>query len=180
MMIKINDVAESLFEKYTIPAEENKNILNESMTDDSLVDCDSLSDEEEKINIVCDEEPLTEEKLDEDKLVDIEDFLTPDNYIHESVLKESLNGCSNTLELPDRPQKGRPGSPEYSSNNSRKAREKRYRKFANLDESFVITEENINDWALTRTCTFENCSKDKLRAELLRQPYTGLEKYYED
>ena len=43
-----------------------------------------------------------------------------------------------------------------------------------------LTEENINNWALTRTCTQYNCQKERLKAELLKQPYTGLERYDED
>lgn len=132
-------------------------------------------------------EELDEEKLTEEKMVDIEQYLGPENYVEsfnrksDEVLGESLDKTiTETVELPNRSQKGRPGSPEYDSNDNRRKRVARYRKNANIDESYNITEENINDWALTRTCTQYNCPKERLKAELLRQPYTGLERYDED
>lgn len=127
----------------------------------------------------------SKDTLHEDKLVDIENYLEPENYMEsvEETDKDNLNESKQKVvecNLPDRPTKGRPGSPEYDSNDNRKKRVARYRKNANLDENFKITESNINNWALTRTCTQMNCPKDRLKAELLRQPYTGLEKYDED
>ena len=133
----------------------------------------------------CEKEDLKEDTLHEDKLVDIENYLEPENYMEsvEETDKDNLNESKQKIvecDLPDRPTKGRPGSPEYDSNDNRKKRVARYRKNANLDENFKITESNINNWALTRTCTQMNCPKERLRAELLRQPYTGLERYDED
>ena len=127
----------------------------------------------------------SKDTLHEDKLVDIENYLEPENYMEsvEETDKDNLNESKQKIvecELPDRPTKGRPGSPEYDSNDNRKKRVARYRKNANLDENFKITESNINNWALIRTCTQMNCPKERLRAELLRQPYTGLERYDED
>lgn len=135
-----------------------------------------------------DKEELDEEKLTEEKMIDIEQYLGPENYVEsldtksDGKLDESLSDktITETIDLPNRPQKGRPGSPEYDANDNRRKRVARYRKNANIDESFEITNENINDWALTRTCTQYNCSKDRLKAELLKQPYTGLERYDED
>ena len=135
----------------------------------------------------CEDKELNEDVLHEDKLVDVEDFLEPENYMESMEKEEDIR--DNLIEskqkivecdLPNRPTKGRPGSPEYDSNENRRKRVARYRKNANLDESFNITESNINNWALTRTCTQMNCPKDRLKAELLRQPYTGLERYDED
>lgn len=130
-------------------------------------------------------EGCEDKKLNEDKLVDIENYLEPENYMEsvEETDKDNLNESKQKIvecNLPDRPTKGRPGSPEYDSNDNRKKRVARYRKNANLDENFKITESNINNWALTRTCTQMNCPKERLKAELLRQPYTGLERYDED
>ena len=127
----------------------------------------------------------SKDTLHEDKLVDIENYLEPENYMEsvEETDKDNLNESKQKIvecDLPDRPTKGRPGSPEYDSNDNRKKRVARYRKNANLDENFKITESNINNWALIRTCTQMNCPKERLRAELLRQPYTGLERYDED
>lgn len=130
-------------------------------------------------------EGCKDKKLNEDKLVDIENYLEPENYMEsvEETDKDNLNESKQKIvecNLPDRPTKGRPGSPEYDSNDNRKKRVARYRKNANLDENFKITESNINNWALTRTCTQMNCPKERLKAELLKQPYTGLERYDED
>lgn len=133
-------------------------------------------------------EELDEEKLTEEKMVDIEQYLGPENYVEsfnrksDEALSESLSDktITETIDLPNRAQKGRPGSPEYDSNENRRKRVARYRKNANIDESYNITEENINNWALTRTCTQYNCPKERLKAELLKQPYTGLERYDED
>ena len=125
-------------------------------------------------------EELDEEKLTEEKMVDIEQYLGPENYVESFNRKSDETLSESLIDLPNRAQKGRPGSPEYDSNENRRKRVARYRKNANIDESFEITNENINDWALTRTCTQYNCPKDRLKAELLKQPYTGLERYDED
>lgn len=145
--------------------------------------------EEDKEETLSEEyEELDEEKLTEEKMVDIEQYLGPENYVEsfnrksDEALSESLNDkiITEKIDLPNRAQKGRPGSPEYDSNENRRKRVARYRKNANIDESYNITEENINNWALTRTCTQYNCPKERLKAELLKQPYTGLERYDED
>ena len=135
-----------------------------------------------------DKDECNQEKLTEEKMVDIEQYLGPENYAEsfnrksDETLSESLNDNTITekIDLPNRAQKGRPGSPEYDSNENRRKRVARYRKNANIDESYNITEKNINNWALTRTCTQYNCPKERLKAELLKQPYTGLERYDED
>lgn len=103
--------------------------------------------------------------------VDIEKYLDTENYV------ESLQINEKVTDLPDRYQKGRDGSPEFESNNKRLKREATYRKYANIDNDFEITEDNINKWALNRTCMEFRCDPDKLTAELLHQPVTGLEKY---
>lgn len=122
---------------------------------------------------------LEESKLNEEKLVDIEQYLEPENYVES--LQESVEDKKPLkTELPDRPRKGRPGSPEYDANHNRRNRVARYRKYANIPDDFEITPENIDERALIKTCTYENCPKDKLKAELLKQPYTGLENYEED
>ena len=71
-------------------------------------------------------------------------------------------------------------TPEYNANEARRKRESFYRHYANLDESYKINEDNINDWAFRRTCNYWNVPPKKLKAELLKQPYTGLERYDED
>lgn len=123
------------------------------------------------------EKDLNEEKLTEETYVDIEEYLPETAYIEESV-KPQIN--ENVTELHDRYAKGRPGSPEYDANDRRRAREAEYRKLINVDSDFEITEDNIKDWALNRVCSDFRCDPTKVRAELLKQPYTGLEKYSED
>ena len=44
----------------------------------------------------------------------------------------------------------------------------KYREYAGIDESFVITEENINDWALNRVSCYENYDVNELRELLLK------------
>lgn len=111
----------------------------------------------------------------EEQLVDIEEYLPDEAYIQESVqLKEE------TRTLPDRYMKGRPGSPEYSANEKRREREAQYRKLANIDKDFEITADNINRWAFNRVCSDFRCDPERFKAELLKQPYTGLERYEED
>lgn len=112
---------------------------------------------------------LVEEVIDE-AMVDIETYLDKNNYVESLEIKEEIT-------LPDRYQKGRDGSPEFESNDKRLKREATYRKYANVGDDFDITEDNINKWALNRTCMEFRCDPDKLTAELLHQPVTGLEKY---
>lgn len=154
-------------------AEKNPPTLKRRLQTNEECKEDKLKEEQEEI------ENLDEEKLNEDKMVDIEQYLGPENYT-ESFNKNSDKTLTESVNLPNRPQRGRPGSPEYDSNENRRKRVARYRKNANIDESYNITEENINNWALVRTCTQYNCPKDRLKAELLKQPYTGLERYDED
>lgn len=170
-------------------AEKNPPTLKRRLHMDEECKEEKLKEEkEEEVNEEELPEKLDEEKLTEEKMVDIEQYLGPENYVEsfnresDGKLDESLSDktITETIDLPNRPQKGRPGSPEYDANDNRRKRVARYRKNANIDESFEITNENINDWALTRTCTQYNCSKDRLKAELLKQPYTGLERYDED
>ena len=72
-------------------------------------------------------EGCKDKKLNEDKLVDIENYLEPENYMEsvEETDKDNLNESKQKIvecNLPDRPTKGRPGSPEYDSNDNRKKR----------------------------------------------------------
>lgn len=41
-----------------------------------------------------------------------------------------------------------------------------YRKFASLSDDEEITEDNIDDWALNRTCRVNNCDKERMKEEL--------------
>lgn len=125
------------------------------------------------------EEPVKEEPIMEDTapngFVDIEQYLPEKSFVESFVpLKESYKRLNRMF------GEHKKGSPIYESNEKRRQREADYRKCANISESFVIMEDNINDWALKRTCMWHNCSPEKLKAELLKKPYTGLERYYED
>ncbi len=66
---------------------------------------------------------------------------------------------------------------EWDANEGRKQRVDRYRQLTMLNEEDEITEDNIQDWALSRVSTEKCVPAERLRAELLNQPYTGYEKY---
>ena len=137
----------------------------------------AIGDTAEKVSKVCDviteeTEPLTEEA----GYVNIEDVVPKEAYVESFGTKKIVE----SIELPNRPKKGKKGSPEYDANEGRRKRVATYRKIANLEESVDITEDNIMDWAFKRACMWEGVSPERLRAELLRQPFTGLERYEED
>lgn len=65
---------------------------------------------------------------------------------------------------------------EQSENDKRKSdRVKEYRKYAQLDDDEIITEDSINDWALDRTCRLNNCDREKLKRELTEASNQTLE-----
>lgn len=132
----------------------------------------AVGDVANKVSKVCDVISEDAKPLKEDA-----DFVNIEDIIPESSYVESLSLTEDFVELPDRYQKGRDGSPEFESNDKRLKREATYRKYANIDDDFKITEDNINKWALNRTCMEFRCDPDKLTAELLHQPVTGLERY---
>ena len=156
---------------------DNSEEIQEGIVTDTI---DKVGDVADKVSQVCDVltgEDETEDVSLKEELVDIEEYLPETAYIEES-MKPQIN--ENVTELPDRYAKGRPGSPEYDANDRRRAREAEYRKLINVGSDFEITEDNIKDWALNRVCSDFRCDPVKLKAELLKQPYTGLEKYSED
>lgn len=51
--------------------------------------------------------------------------------------------------------------------NKIKSRVQYYRNAAQLDENDVITEDNIDEWALRKTCSIYNIDKDVLKDNLL-------------
>lgn len=57
-------------------------------------------------------------------------------------------------------------SNEYQDLLRKESRVKDYRKFADIDEDEIITEDALNDWAIRRTCRLHNCDRDKLVSEL--------------
>ena len=66
---------------------------------------------------------------------------------------------------------------EWDANEGRLDRVNRYRQLTLLDEDAEITEDSIQNWAVNRVCTERNVPAERLRAELLKQPYTGYEVY---
>lgn len=68
------------------------------------------------------------------------------------------------------------GTNEYEANPKRKQHIEMYRKFANLNESEEITEDNINDWALQKTATYCNRHPDRIKAEILGKRYSEYER----
>lgn len=71
----------------------------------------------------------------------------------------------------------RRGTVEHASNEKRLEREAYYRNLLSLDEDFEITEDNLEPWAITRTANIKSCPEERIRCELLKQPYTGYEEY---
>ena len=67
----------------------------------------------------------------------------------------------------------------WDANVGRKQRVLAFRRNAFLDEDIEITEEviNKNSAAFNGTCLAAGKTKDRLKAELLRKPWTGLEDY---
>ena len=121
-------------------------------------------------------EEITEEKEKPvGGMVDIEEYLPKENFVESfAPLKEDYKRVARKF------GESKKDSPIYESNEKRRQREATYRKCANINESYVIDESNINKWALDRTCMWHNVSPERLKAELLKKPYTGLERYYED
>lgn len=66
----------------------------------------------------------------------------------------------------------------YAIQNANEGRQKRiskYRKHAGIDENFVITEDNIDDYAFALTVNECGVRSDRLRAELLGQKWSEYE-----
>ena len=66
----------------------------------------------------------------------------------------------------------------YAINNANEGRMKRiarYRKHAGVDENFVITEDNLDEYAFARTINECGVRSDRLRAELLGQRWSDYE-----
>ena len=138
---------------------------------DAIVESNLLSEEdlsldldlEDRINSL-EEEPLSEEVITEERLVEIpyEDYMTESLVITEEA-----------------PKMRKVGSSEYDSNEGRIKRVNHFRKLVNLEDDEPITEALIEskDWAVKNTaCTFNRPSA-RIKAELLNQKYTGLEEY---
>lgn len=49
----------------------------------------------------------------------------------------------------------------------------RYRQLANLDENFQICEDNIDEYALARTCVEHHVDSNKLKCQLLGKEWKG-------
>lgn len=62
-----------------------------------------------------------------------------------------------------------------NANEGRLNRIAKYRKHAGIDENFVITEDNIDEYAFARTINECGVGCDRLRAELLGQKWSEYE-----
>lgn len=67
------------------------------------------------------------------------------------------------------------GSIEYEANEGRRKRIADYRRYANIDEDFVITEDNINEYALKKTACYNNRSIDRVKSEILGNKWSEYE-----
>lgn len=137
---------------------------------DAIVESNLLSEEDLSLDLdledridSLEEEPLSEEVITEEKLVEI----PYDETMLESLITEEA------------PKMRKVGSSEYDSNEGRIKRVNHFRKLVNLADDEPITEALIEskDWAVKNTaCTF-NRPSSRIKAELLNQKYTGLEEY---
>lgn len=59
------------------------------------------------------------------------------------------------------------GTTEWNMNEGREERIKMYRKYTGIDESFEITEDNIDDWAVKRVCVDTYRDYDDVKNEIL-------------
>lgn len=67
------------------------------------------------------------------------------------------------------------GTDEYDANEGRRKRIAQYRRLAHVDEGVRLTEDMIDDWALSRTACFNNRSKDQVKSEILGRPWSEFE-----
>ena len=67
------------------------------------------------------------------------------------------------------------GTDEYDANEGRKRRIAQYRRLAHVNEGVKLTEDMIDDWALSRTACFNNRSKDQVKAEILGERWSEFE-----
>ncbi|MBR3242790.1 MAG: hypothetical protein IKF90_08850, partial [Parasporobacterium sp.] len=68
---------------------------------------------------------------------------------------------------------------KWNANVEREKRVAAYCATVGIDDDFDITEEFIdkNKYYFTSVCDKKGCDPEKLKAELLKQPYTGQEEY---
>ena len=98
------------------------------------------------------------------------DYMTLDQ-----ILDSEDDNIEECLHMENKEKSRKLGTEAYDANEGRLKRIAMYRDFANLDEDFEITEDNINDWALTRTSCFSNRPKRRIKAEILGQAWSDLE-----
>lgn len=67
------------------------------------------------------------------------------------------------------------GTAEHEANAKRLKRIEMYRDLANLGPDEAITEDNIDEWALSRLSAVSNRGVDQLMAELLGKDWSGYE-----
>ena len=61
----------------------------------------------------------------------------------------------------------------WDADEGRKNRIATYRRYAGVDEDFEITEANLSDYALNWTSSKCNCSKDRVKAEVLGEDWNN-------
>lgn len=109
---------------------------------------------------------------DDDLMLDIDESLDEayeDDTISVDDLRKMISdkiGSVNECVVEEK-KPHRIGTPEYDANEGRKKRVSDYRKYANIDEDFDINEDNIDDWALTKTCVMNGKEKDRVKSEIL-------------
>ena len=59
----------------------------------------------------------------------------------------------------------------WDADEGRKNRIATYRRYAGIDDDFEITEANLSDYALNWASSQCNCSKDRIKAEVLGEEW---------
>ena len=85
-----------------------------------------------------------------------------------TVLHKKINeGCTKKMKTEEMKL-----TPEQEKLNKRIAR---YRSIANLAEDVEITEDNLDEWVLRRTCNLEGWDYQRAKNEILGRKYEGYE-----
>lgn len=118
-------------------------------------------------------------KYDTDDVCLVKEFHYDDEDFDESLIKDNQKRGKKMKIVAEDFQEcnlNKMGTNEYEANTNRDKHVEMYRKFANLNESEEITEDNINDWALQKTATYCNRHPDRIKAEILGKRYSEYER----
>ena len=177
--MNIHDMTNSLEKKYSLneTVQTKSKILNESY-DESIISPEEELESNHKGSEIITEDDInslgefecTDEFPNKEELETYLDIDLSDNPLYEAYVRPNKN-------LKTKVFNNKKGTVQHASNEKRLQREKLYRNLLDLDEDFEITEDNLEPWAITRVANTKNCPEERIRRELLKQPYTGYEEY---